>query len=37
VALDTVSQIEAQLITKHYEGFAGAAGPRVRGRRDQAG
>jgi preprotein translocase subunit SecY len=34
VALDTVSQIEAQLITRHYEGFAGPGGPRIRGRKD---
>jgi len=33
VALDTVSQIESHLITHHYEGFAGAGGPRIRGRR----
>jgi preprotein translocase subunit SecY len=36
VALDTVSQIEAQLITRHYDAFAGAGGPRLRGRRDPA-
>jgi preprotein translocase subunit SecY len=33
VALDTVQQIEAHLITRHYEGFAGPRGPRIRGRR----
>jgi len=33
VALDTVSQIEAHLITRNYEGLAGAGGPRIRGRR----
>ena len=33
VALDTVRQIEGHLITRHYEGFAGAKGPRIRGRR----
>ncbi len=33
VALDTVNQIESHLITRHYEGFAGAKGPRIRGRR----
>ena len=33
VALDTVRQIESHLITRHYEGFAGAKGPRIRGRR----
>jgi preprotein translocase subunit SecY len=36
VALDTVSQIEAHLVTRQYESFAGAGGPRVRGRRDPA-
>ncbi|MEO6419593.1 MAG: preprotein translocase subunit SecY [Polyangiaceae bacterium] len=36
VALDTVSQIEAHLITRNYEGLSGAGGKatRVRGRRD---
>ena len=33
VALDTVRQIESHLITRHYDGFAGAKGPRIRGRR----
>lgn len=33
VALDTVQQIEGHLITRHYEGFTGARGPRIRGRR----
>lgn len=32
VALDTVGQIESHLITRHYEGFTGAKGPRIRGR-----
>ena len=32
VAMDTVNQIEAQLIMRHYEGFAPKAG-RIRGRR----
>jgi preprotein translocase subunit SecY len=32
VGLDTVRQIENQLITRHYEGFA-ERGPRIRGRR----
>ena len=32
VALDTVRQIEGHLITRSYEGFAGRAGPRIRGR-----
>jgi preprotein translocase subunit SecY len=36
VALDTVNQIEAHLVTRNYEGLAGGAGKaqRVRGRRD---
>jgi preprotein translocase subunit SecY len=33
VALDTVQQIEGHLITRHYEGFTGSRGPRIRGRR----
>ena len=33
VALDTVRQVESHLITRHYEGFSGAGGPRIRGRR----
>jgi len=33
VAMDTVSQVEAQLIMRHYDGFAGPGGRRVRGRR----
>jgi preprotein translocase subunit SecY len=32
VALDTVQQIEGHLITRHYEGFTGPRGPRIRGR-----
>ncbi len=36
VALDTVQQIEGHLITRHYEGFAGARGARIRGRRSLA-
>jgi len=32
VAMDTVQQIESHLITRNYEGFAGARGPRIRGR-----
>jgi preprotein translocase subunit SecY len=32
VALDTAQQIEGHLITRHYDGFAGADGPRIRGR-----
>jgi len=34
VALDTAAQIESHLISRSYEGFAGAHGPRLRGRRD---
>ena len=35
VALDTVSQIEAQLISKQYEGLgSGGAAPKLRGRRE---
>jgi preprotein translocase subunit SecY len=37
VALDTVQQIESHLITRHYEGFTGPRGPRIRGRRDNVG
>ncbi len=33
VALDTVRQIESHLITRHYDGFGGSKGPRIRGRR----
>jgi preprotein translocase subunit SecY len=33
VALDTVQQIEGHLITRHYEGFTGPKGVRIRGRR----
>jgi preprotein translocase subunit SecY len=33
VALDTINQIESHLITRHYEGFSGPRGPRIRGRR----
>jgi preprotein translocase subunit SecY len=33
VALDTVQQVESHLITRNYEGFAGAGAPRVRGRK----
>jgi preprotein translocase subunit SecY len=32
VAMDTVSQVEAQLVMRHYDGFAGS-GRRIRGRR----
>ena len=34
VAMDTAGQIESHLISRSYEGFAGAHGPRIRGRRD---
>jgi preprotein translocase subunit SecY len=39
VALDTVSQIEAHLITRNYEGLSGGGGraTRIRGRRDIIG
>jgi len=33
VALDTVRQIESHLITRHYDGFSGKKGPRIRGSR----
>jgi preprotein translocase subunit SecY len=33
VAMDTVAQIEAQLVMRHYEGFTGKGGRRIRGRR----
>ena len=33
VAMDTISQVEAQLVMRHYEGFLGARGGRFRGRR----
>ena len=33
VALDTVRQIESHLITRHYDGFAGASTSRIRARR----
>ena len=36
VALDTVQQIEGHLISRNYEGFAGARGPRIRGRLGRA-
>lgn len=32
VALDTVQQIEVHLITRHYDGFSGPSGPRIRAR-----
>ena len=34
VAMDTVAQVEAQLIMRHYDGFSGPGkGRRIRGRR----
>jgi preprotein translocase subunit SecY len=36
VGLDTVQQIESHLITRHYEGFTGPRGPRIRGRSARA-
>jgi preprotein translocase subunit SecY len=36
VSLDTVQQIEAHLITRHYEGFLSRRGPRIRRRQAEA-
>jgi preprotein translocase subunit SecY len=33
VAMDTIAQVEAQLIMRHYDGFSGKGGKRIRGRR----
>ena len=33
VAMDTMNQIESQLIMRHYDGFLGPRGQRLRGRR----
>jgi len=33
VAMDTIAQIESQLVMRHYDGFLGARGRRLRGRR----
>jgi len=33
VAMDTAAQVEAQLVMRHYEGFTGKSGRRIRGRR----
>ncbi len=33
VALDTVSQIESHLLTRHYDGFLGPKGGKIKGRR----
>lgn len=35
VALDTTQQIESHLITRHYDGFAGPKGKRLRGRKGE--
>ncbi len=37
VTIDTVAQIEAHLMTRHYDGLAGPKGTRVRGRRTRLG
>jgi len=36
VALDTAQQVESHLITRHYDGFTGPKGTRIRGRRSRA-
>ena len=36
VSLDTVSQVEQHLITRHYDGITGPRGPRIRGRRSRS-
>jgi len=33
VAMDTASQMEAHMMARHYEGFLGPKGPRMKGRR----
>jgi preprotein translocase subunit SecY len=33
VAMDTIAQVEAQLVMRHYDGFTGRGGKRIRGRR----
>jgi protein translocase subunit secY/sec61 alpha len=33
VAMDTIAQIESQLLMRHYDGFLGPRGRRLRGRR----
>ncbi len=35
VALDTAQQIESHLITRHYDGFTGPKGTKIRGRRSR--
>jgi len=37
VGLDTVSQVEQHLITRHYEGITGPRGPRIRSRQGGGG
>jgi preprotein translocase subunit SecY len=37
VALDTSQQIEGHLITRHYDGFAGPKGPKIKGRARSGG
>ncbi len=36
VALDTAQQIESHMITRHYDGFTGPKGTRIRGRRSRS-
>ena len=33
VAIDTVSQIESHMLSRHYEGFLKQGGARIKGRR----
>lgn len=33
VAMDTISQVESQLVMRHYDGFLGPKGGRIKGRR----
>jgi len=35
VAMDTASQMESHLIARHYDGFLGAKGPKMKGRRSR--
>jgi preprotein translocase subunit SecY len=32
VAIDTISQIESHMLTRHYEGFLAKGGARIKGR-----
>ena len=32
VAMDTISQVESQLVMRHYDGFLGPQGTRMKGR-----